>query len=51
MKYNGSNNNSLVILCNKLQKHGDTPNAANYRKLMNMINNSGEDKSDIGMMA
>ena len=50
MKCNGSSNNSLVILCNNLQKHGDTPNAVNYRKLMNMINNGGEDKIDNGMM-
>ena len=50
MKCNGSSNNSLVILCNNLQKHGDTPNAVNYRKLMNMINNGGEDKIDNGIM-
>ena len=51
MKCTGSSNNSLVILCNNLQKHGDTPNAANYRKLMNMINNGGEDKIDNGMLS
>ena len=49
MKCNGSSNNS-VTLCSNLQKHGDTPNAANYRKLMNMINNGGEDNIDNGMM-
>ena len=39
-----------IILYNNLQKHGDTHNAANYRKLMNMISNGGEDKIDNGMM-
>ena len=33
-----------------MQKHGDTPNAANYRKCMTMINNGGEDQIDNGMM-
>ena len=47
---NGSSHSSLVILCIKLQKHGGIHKDANYRKLMNIIDNIGEDSTDVGMM-
>ena len=47
---NGSSHNSLVILCIKLQIHGDIHNVANYRKLMNICDTSVDDSTDVGMV-
>ena len=50
MKCNGSSNNSLVIICNNLQKHDDTPKGCKLQKIINMISNGDEDKIDNGTM-
>ena len=50
MKYNNSIYNSLVILCNFIMMVIHLINAANYRKLMNITYNSGDDSTYIRIM-